>query len=279
MNYHKEMRHSYLGGFSILIIEGFFWILSGLLGSLISNKFGIFVIIIGGTLFYPLGQLFQHLLKRPKISQENTLRSLFTQIGLIIPFSLPLVFLVTNENLNLVREVESLENKSRRRDILVDEETMFAHYNEIIPTDVFDGVSFEKWTKNLDKAVADYKAGFEKLEANYQGLDSLHKANGEKNMEGTIKSLKGYLSGKIALRESLPEGTPSPTFDNYINFEGGTTSLSDLKGKYVYVDIWATWCGPCKREIPSLKKVEEQFHGKNIGERWRVESRDVESRC
>jgi ATP-dependent helicase HrpA len=58
-----------------------------------------------------------------------------------------------NENLNLVNEVEDLENKSRRRDILVDEETMFEHYNEIIPKDVFDGVSFEKWVKKLDKAM------------------------------------------------------------------------------------------------------------------------------
>ncbi len=118
--------------------------------------------------------------------------------------------------------------------------------------------------ESLDKAVSEYKTGYQKLESNYKGLDSLHKANGATNMEGTITSLKKYLAGKIALRESLPEGAASPTFENYINFNGGTTSLSDLKGKYVYVDIWATWCGPCKREIPSLKKVEEQFHGKNI---------------
>lgn len=119
-------------------------------------------------------------------------------------------------------------------------------------------------SESLDKAIAEYKTGFHNLETNYKGLDSLHKANGEKQMEGTIKSLKNYLSGKIALRNALPEGTPSPTFENYINYAGGTTSLSDLKGKYVYVDIWATWCGPCKREIPSLKEVEKKFHDKNI---------------
>lgn len=119
-------------------------------------------------------------------------------------------------------------------------------------------------SESLDKAVSAYKEGFKNLESNYKGLDSLHKANGTKKMEGTISSLKKYLSGKIALRDALPEGSPSPTFENYINHAGGTTSLSDLKGKFVYVDIWATWCGPCKREIPSLKKVEEQFHGKNI---------------
>jgi thiol-disulfide isomerase/thioredoxin len=59
-------------------------------------------------------------------------------------------------------------------------------------------------------------------------------------------------------------GKPSPSFDNYENYKGGTTSLSDLKGKYVYVDVWATWCGPCKREIPFLKETEEAYHGKNI---------------
>ncbi|WP_425075161.1 TlpA family protein disulfide reductase [Psychroserpens sp. S379A] len=118
--------------------------------------------------------------------------------------------------------------------------------------------------EHLNKAISDYKTGFKNLETKYQGVDSLHKADGEKNMEGTIKSLKNYLSGKIALRKALPEGMPSPTFENYINYNGGTTSLSDLKGKYVYVDIWATWCGPCKREIPSLKEVEKKFHGKDI---------------
>ena len=64
--------------------------------------------------------------------------------------------------------------------------------------------------------------------------------------------------------KTVAKGQPSPIFENYENFAGGTTSLKDLKGKFVYVDVWATWCGPCKREIPSLQKVEKQYHGKNI---------------
>ncbi|MCD0469618.1 TlpA disulfide reductase family protein [Flavobacterium sp. JAS] len=58
-------------------------------------------------------------------------------------------------------------------------------------------------------------------------------------------------------------GKVSPDFD-YENFRGGKTKLSDLKGKYVYIDLWATWCGPCRAEIPYLQKIEEKYHGKNI---------------
>ena len=59
-------------------------------------------------------------------------------------------------------------------------------------------------------------------------------------------------------------GKASPKFFDYKNHKGGTTSLDDLKGKYVYIDVWATWCGPCVREIPALKKIEAQYHDKNI---------------
>ena len=56
---------------------------------------------------------------------------------------------------------------------------------------------------------------------------------------------------------------PAPDF-TYTTIEGKQLALSSLHGKFVYIDLWATWCGPCKREIPFLMKLEEQYKGKNI---------------
>lgn len=50
----------------------------------------------------------------------------------------------------------------------------------------------------------------------------------------------------------------------YPDVSGKTVSLADFKGKVVLVDIWATWCGPCVKEIPYLKELEKEFHGKDV---------------
>ena len=61
----------------------------------------------------------------------------------------------------------------------------------------------------------------------------------------------------------LQKGKPSPKF-NYPDVNGNKVSLDDLKGKYVYVDVWATWCGPCKREIPFLKELDTEYKNKDL---------------
>jgi thiol-disulfide isomerase/thioredoxin len=56
---------------------------------------------------------------------------------------------------------------------------------------------------------------------------------------------------------SLP-GKPSPNF-KAVDIDGKEYTLADFRGKYVYIDMWATWCAPCRGEIPYLKTLEKEF--------------------
>jgi thiol-disulfide isomerase/thioredoxin len=51
-----------------------------------------------------------------------------------------------------------------------------------------------------------------------------------------------------------------------LNITGGKQKLSDLltKNNYIYLDFWASWCGPCRAEIPGLKKLYETYHSKGV---------------
>ncbi len=49
-----------------------------------------------------------------------------------------------------------------------------------------------------------------------------------------------------------------------LDAKGKSVKLSDFKGKVIYIDFWATWCGPCKKELPHYTKLIEKFKGKNV---------------
>jgi thiol-disulfide isomerase/thioredoxin len=48
------------------------------------------------------------------------------------------------------------------------------------------------------------------------------------------------------------------------DLKGSTQKLSSLRGSIVVLNFWATWCGPCKEELPLLSKLTQQYAGKNI---------------
>ena len=77
------------------------------------------------------------------------------------------------------------------------------------------------------------------------------------------KTTDSWLERKTAIDNMPKEGEASIDF-TYPDKDGNEVSLSNFKGTLVYVDVWATWCGPCKAEIPSLQKLEVDYHGKDI---------------
>jgi thiol-disulfide isomerase/thioredoxin len=76
---------------------------------------------------------------------------------------------------------------------------------------------------------------------------------------GDSTEIKKY----IKMRELVKNGNPAPDF-HYISNRNDTVKLSSFSGKIVVLDIWATWCGPCKAEIPYLDSLREKFKNKNV---------------
>lgn len=63
--------------------------------------------------------------------------------------------------------------------------------------------------------------------------------------------------------KTLKKGDKCPAFV-FKDTEGRDVTLGQFEGKYIVVDVWASWCQPCKKELPNLKKLEEKYKDKNI---------------
>ncbi len=114
-------------------------------------------------------------------------------------------------------------------------------------------VDFAKKSDDLQKSFLDL--------IDKSKLDPAFSEKQKKDLETNINGLKQYYQKSLANKKL--NDSAAPPFE-YENHAGGKTKLEDLKGKYVYIDVWATWCGPCRAEIPFLKTAEEKYHGKNI---------------
>ena len=124
-----------------------------------------------------------------------------------------------------------------------------------------------QYVKTIKKEIKNDKIK-EELIYNYgkQNLNYTNKLDSVYNLIKYSLTKEKYLKTikeKYEKLKRIEKGAVSPTFE-LKDINGNIVSLRQLKGKLVYIDIWATWCMPCIKEIPSLKKLEKHFKGKDI---------------
>lgn len=81
--------------------------------------------------------------------------------------------------------------------------------------------------------------------------------------ECTDKNKVAYMDEMIGHWEKILPGRAAPDFF-VTDPEGKGVSLKDFKGSYVYITVWATWCVPCKGELPYLDLLQKEYYGRNI---------------
>ena len=130
----------------------------------------------------------------------------------------------------LIKEVaEELKNKTHK----------FAHREEMV-------VLLVEWGGYL--GVENFEIGLNQIDSSLKSTPIYQKA----------VRMMGKMKAQIE-PQTLQVGDKAPSF-NLPDEKGETHSLADYKGKYLVIDFWASWCGPCKKEMPFMKELYNKYH-------------------
>ncbi|MBI5324947.1 MAG: redoxin domain-containing protein [Ignavibacteriae bacterium] len=131
------------------------------------------------------------------------------------------------------------------------DELFYSKQKYDIAKKMFSGVAKDIAITESIKDVIDWEPSLEGMKLARIWLDDL-----KKNATDTTYA---YLTEKkYNERMKLMPGRPAPGF-RMPTIDGDTISLSDFKGKLVYIDFWGTWCGPCRQEIPYYDTLQNKF--------------------
>jgi thiol-disulfide isomerase/thioredoxin len=107
-------------------------------------------------------------------------------------------------------------------------------------------------TESRDRLEADARGLWEKLGGTQEGwLAALEKSPGE-----------GQAASEDTASGWQTKSVPLPDFE-MTDFAGRRWTQAELKGKITFINLWATWCGPCRTELPHLQKLHERLRGRS----------------
>lgn len=98
---------------------------------------------------------------------------------------------------------------------------------------------------------------------NFKGIENIESICKEFTNSLSNSKHRNYIQEKIKRWKRIQKGSQAPNF-TIQNETGNLVSLSNFKGKYVYVNCWSSFCGPCLAELPSLKKLIKSVNRKDI---------------
>lgn len=160
----------------------------------------------------------------------------------------------TTSNLNLYQQMLGYLSNYYSREIYEKDTTLnLDSLNSVIQNTKF--VDFDKELLVSNEILETLIYSFDLIKA-----DSLWNANQAMLVNSMFRNEIEEVRDKV---KKYAKGAIAPTF-SFPDMNGKMVSLSDFKGKIVYLDVWASWCGPCRREIPAAKELEKQMHGKDV---------------
>jgi len=101
------------------------------------------------------------------------------------------------------------------------------------------------------------------MKLEFEGADHFEKQKEYFHKNNTDSTYAREIRKIYTRKLLLTSGKEAPGF-TCADINGTNYSLTDFKGKYVYLDFWATWCGPCRQEMPSYIKLQSDYKGKDI---------------
>ncbi len=166
------------------------------------------------------------------------------------------------ENLTTQASVLHKQNKIKEaldayREAIEFSDRLNSEINEQFATFLIEAKMFGEAREEIQQAMRIGKHTLA-MEQMLNDLPDDQKLSDTKGGNNSDELTKNYLASKRVTIAATLQNTPAPDFE-LMSLEGDTVQLSDLKGKIVILDFWASWCPPCILSFPGMQKAVEKY--------------------